>query len=880
MRALICLIAALWLTLGGSAPVAAQGTEGRASEARGTEVRVGVYQNSPKIFMNDAGQPSGILGELLVAIAEQEGWSLRAVPCEWQACLSMLQAGQIDLMPDVAWTEQRAQQYDFHKVPALLSWSQLYRHADVRIGSMLDLAGKRIAVVDGSVQQEYLTHALEGFALKADLVSVRSFAEGFGAVAEGRADAVAANRFFGDLQAGSYKLQATPVIFQPSQLFYATARGRNAALLAAIDRHLQLWQADPASRYFTVLRRWMTVQEPAEIPVMVWWGLGGLGTLLLVAVGTGAMLRREVAIKTRHLRESEDRLATILNSVDAYIYIKDLQRRYQYANRKVCELFGKPLDAVIGRTDEDFFDEATSTKLRVNDLRVLDQGERVEIEETNRSVNGGDPQTYLSVKLPLRQPDGSIHALCGISTDITRHKQAEMAIHRLAFYDALTGLPNRRLLMERLQHALAARERDHQGGALLFIDVDNFKDLNDTLGHDTGDLLLREIAQRLGTCLRAQDTLARQGGDEFVVMLSGLNADRAQAAQQARIVAEKILLRLAEPYQLGASRYQTTVSIGVAMFGDALCNHEDLFKQADLAMYRAKADGRNTVRFFDVEMQAQVTQRIAMESDLRRALERGEFCLHYQPQVDAQGRREGMEALVRWQHPERGLVPPMAFIPVAESSGLILPLGHWILQAACEQLTAWSVSDTNRHLSVAVNVSARQFRQADFAQQVQAVLQATGAPSHRLKLELTESQLLDDVDAVVAKMQALRDLGVGLSLDDFGTGYSSLGLLKRLPLDQVKIDKTFVRDILTDPQDASIVAAIVTLGRSLDIQVIAEGVETEAQREALLRAGCMHYQGYLFGRPEPIASVLSGGASGDAQRTNWSTQAAPRPTAS
>lgn len=874
-------LAALLLTVGWVAPAAAQGSEGRAGDVRGTEVRVGVYQNPPKVFLSDAGQPSGILGELLVAIAEQEGWSLRAVPCEWQACLSMLQSGQIDLMPDVAWTEQRAQQYDFHKVPALLSWSQLYRHPDVRIGSMLDLAGKRIAVVDGSVQQEYLSHALAGFALKADLVSVRSFAEGFEAVAEGRADAAAANRFFGDLQAGSYKLQSTPVIFQPAQLFYAAGRGRHAGLLAAIDRHLQVWQADPESRYFTVLRRWMVVQEPAVVPAVLWWGLGGLALLLLVAVGTGAMLRREVAIKTRHLRESEDRLATILNSVDAYIYIKDLQRRYQYANRKVCDLFGKPLEAVIGRTDEDFFDEATSTKLRVNDLRVLDQGERVEVEETNRSLQGGEPQTYLSVKLPLRHPDGSIHALCGISTDITRHKQAELAIHRLAFYDSLTGLPNRRLLMERLQHTLAAQARDHQGGALLFIDVDNFKDLNDTLGHDTGDLLLREIAQRLGACLRAQDTLARQGGDEFVVMLAGLSAERAQAAQQARIVAEKILQRLAEPYQLGASRYQTTVSIGVAMFGNQLCHHDELFKQADLAMYRAKADGRSTVRFFDVEMQAQVTQRIAMESDLRRALECGEFCLHFQPQVDAQGRREGAEALVRWQHPERGLVPPMAFIPVAESSGLILPLGRRILQAACEQLTAWSLIESTRHLSVAVNVSARQFRQADFAAQVQAVLQATGAPAHRLKLELTESQLLDDVDAVVAKMQALRDLGVGLSLDDFGTGYSSLSLLKRLPLDQVKIDKTFVRDILTDPQDASIVAAVVTLGRSLQIQVIAEGVETEAQREALLRLGCLHYQGYLFGRPEPIAPLPAGGPAGDVdQRTTWSTQAAPRPTAS
>ncbi len=765
------------------------------------EVRVGVYQNEPKIFMSPRDQPTGILGDLLVEIGKREGWVLRAVPCEWQACLNALQAGDIDLMPDVAYTEQRARLFDMHRIPSLLSWSQLYKHGGGQINSMLDLKGKRVAVLAGSVQQDYLKGVLTGFGVQAELVAARA------------ADAVAANRFFGDLQGATYGLNATPIMFQPSQLFYATGKGRNADLLTAIDRSLGEWQPQPDSPYFQVLKRWMEVRAPSSFPVYVWWGLGALVALLALALAAGALLRREVAVKTRHLRASEDTLATILNSVDAYIYIKGPDFCYQYANRKVCDLFGRPLAEVVGKADNEFFDDATAAKLRINDMRVLVQGERVEEEEINQSRDGSQTQTYISVKLPLRHADGRIYALCGISTDISKQKKAEAAIHQLAFYDPLTQLPNRRFLMEQVQQTLAASERGKQGGAMLFIDVDNFKDLNDTVGHDMGDQLLCQVAARLRACTRAQDTLARLGGDEFVVMLQTLSPRPDEAAQQARNAAAKILQTIAEPYQLGTQLHQTSVSIGIAMFSDQHSSRDELLKQADLAMYQAKTDGRNTLRFFNPDMQAQVTARTALEADLHRAMAASEFLLYYQPQVNANGLWLGVEALVRWQHPQRGLVPP--------------------------------------HLSIAVNVSARQFHQADFVQDVQQALRASGANPQRLALELTESQLLDDVDSVVVKMTALKAMGVRFSLDDFGTGYSSLSMLKRLPLDQLKIDQSFVRDVLTDPQDASIIKAIVTLGASLELQVIAEGVETMAQRDALMALGCQKFQGYLFGRPAP-----------------------------
>ncbi len=817
------------------------------------DVRVGVYQNEPKIFMGAQQQPTGILGDLLVAMAQREGWTLQTVPCDWQACLKALQAGEIDLMPDVAFSEQRALLFDMHKTPALLSWSQLYKHSGVQINSALDLKGKRIAVLAGSVQQTYLNNLLAGFGLHADLVPVATLNEGFELAASGAVDGAAANRFFGDLQSPKFKLEPTPILFQPSQLFYATGKGRNADLLLAIDRDLAQWQAQPESQYFAVMERWMEAPPQFAIPPYVTWGLGALGLLLTLALGAGAWLRREVAAKTRHLRASEDKLATILNSVDAHIYIKDPELRYQYANRKVCELFDRPLAQVTGQTDSVFFDAATADNLRLNDMLVFTKGERVETEETNRSADGTSTHSYLSVKLPLRRPDGSIYALCGISTDITRHKQAEEAIHQLAYYDPLTKLPNRRFFMERVEQTLVAQERNHEGGALLFIDVDNFKDLNDSLGHAAGDQLLCQIATRLSACTRAQDTLARQGGDEFVLLLQGLSPQREEAAQQAQVVAQKVLTHICEPYPLETQLYQTSVSIGIALFTGPNVSRDELLKQADLAMYQAKGDGRNTLCFFNTDMQAQVTARMALETDLHRALAASEFLLYYQPQVDRAGQCLGAEALVRWQHPQRGLVPPLTFIPVAEASGMILPLGRWILKEACLQLVAWSQSPDRQHQTIAVNVSARQFRQPDFVQEVQHVLLDTGANPQRLELELTESQLLDDVESVIAKMTALKALGVRFSLDDFGTGYSSLSMLKRLPLDQLKIDQSFVRDVLVDAQDASIIKAIVALGDSLGLAVIAEGVETAEHRDALLALGCTTFQGYFFGRPAPVS---------------------------
>jgi diguanylate cyclase (GGDEF)-like protein len=431
-------------------------------------------------------------------------------------------------------------------------------------------------------------------------------------------------------------------------------------------------------------------------------------------------------------------------------------------------------------------------------------------------------------------------------------RSADRQIRKLAFFDQLTSLPNRILLMDRLRQCATSSDRSGSHGAILFIDLDNFKVLNDTLGHDMGDLLLKLVGERLGACLRAVDTVARLGGDEFVVMLTELSADEREAAVQVQAVGSKLVAALSQPYELNGVPYRSTSSIGATLFKGTGTPTDDLLKQADLAMYKAKADGRNAFRFFDPSMLAVMMERTALESDLREAVRGGHLLLHYQAQVVGDGRITGVEALARWPHPRRGMVSPAQFIPLAEETGLILPLGQWVLRTACSQLAAWADRPETAHLTIAVNVSAHQFGQPDFVDQVLATLRETGASPHRLKLELTESLLVANVGQLIEKMSALKAQGVGFSLDDFGTGYSSLAYLKRLPLDQLKIDQSFVRDVLTDPNDASIARTIIALAQSLNLGVIAEGVETAAQRDFLAASGCHSYQGYFFSRPLPL----------------------------
>jgi diguanylate cyclase (GGDEF)-like protein/PAS domain S-box-containing protein len=459
-------------------------------------------------------------------------------------------------------------------------------------------------------------------------------------------------------------------------------------------------------------------------------------------------------------------------------------------------------------------------------------------------------KSYLADISPVQM--GGERVILFMVQDITARKQSEGEIHRLAFYDALTKLPNRRLLHERLIQSMSISARSGKFGALMFLDLDNFKTINDTQGHDVGDQLLREVAGRLGCNVREGDTVARLGGDEFVVALESLSSNSTEAANQAEQVAEKIRYELSQPYLLNGNEHHSSPSIGVSLFRGHQNSLDEILKQADLAMYQAKARGRNMVCFFDPAMQAALENRAALESDLRVSIRQDQLVLYYQMQVDESAHIHGAEVLLRWRHPERGLVPPAEFILLAEETGMILQIGDWVIEQACKQLKAWEMDPVMRHIELAVNVSPRQLGQPYFVEQVKEVIEKTGIRPSRLKLELTEGFILNDVEDAIEKMLELKAIGIRFSMDDFGTGYSSLSYLNRLPLDQLKIDQSFVRDITHDKNSRAMVRTIISIATNFGLNIIAEGVETDAQLAYLMQYGCNEFQGYLFGKAVPL----------------------------
>jgi diguanylate cyclase (GGDEF)-like protein/PAS domain S-box-containing protein len=556
-------------------------------------------------------------------------------------------------------------------------------------------------------------------------------------------------------------------------------------------------------------------------------------------------------ISERKRAEADLRVAATAFESQEGMVITDANMRILRINAACSAITGYTPQDVIGQTPRVFSSGRHDAMFYQTLWSSINQTGAWKGEIWNRRKNGEIYPEWANISA-VNGGDGVVTHYVASFIDISLRKSAEDEIKHLAFYDPLTRLPNRRLLLDRLRHALVAGARNASAGALLFIDLDNFKNLNDTQGHDKGDWLLESVARRLSAAVREDDTVARLGGDEFVIMMEGLSLQTEDAADQARLVAQKILDAFKQPHDLRGLAYACTASIGIGLFTGETDTVDELLKRADLAMYQAKASGRNTLRFFDPHMQSVAMARAALEADLREGLQRSQLILYYQPQIESQNRITGAEALVRWQHPTRGLISPLEFITLAEETGLILPLGHWVLECACKQLLAWSGQQETAHFTMAVNVSARQFHQPDFVAQVLAVLQSTGANPQRLKLELTESLLVDHIEEVIAKMLALQAKGVGFSLDDFGTGYSSLSYLKRMPLDQLKIDQSFVRDVLSDANDAAIAKTIIALAHSLGLGVIAEGVETSAQRDFLADAGCHAYQGYYSSRPLPI----------------------------
>ncbi|ANE54126.1 EAL domain-containing protein [Methylomonas sp. DH-1] len=610
----------------------------------------------------------------------------------------------------------------------------------------------------------------------------------------------------------------------------------------------------------------------------VWWLLSGSFLLcgltsfgLMLMTGRTARIEDLVALKTRDLlrsnqalnseierrkqQENELRIAAATFQSHEAIMVTDAKGVVLRVNDAFSRITGYSADEVIGRRSDLLSKIRQAPGLLHGLFRALLRDNQWRGEIWNRRKNGDVFPEWLTVT-GVRDESGKQLNYVAIFSDISEQKAAEREIHELAFYDPLTGLPNRRLLLDRLKQEIAAAKRQHCYGALFFLDLDHFKTLNDSRGHQVGDELLTQVAQRLRAIIREEDTACRLGGDEFIVMVPGRYSELAQATHHAVMLAEKILHTINQPFNVQGSEHHFSTSIGVTLFPEAAEQPEAVIQQADTAMYRAKESGRNGISFYRPSMQETADRRLTLEKEIREALKQSQFVLHYQPQVDDSGRVVSAETLIRWQHPQRGMISPAEFIPVAEDTRLILPLGEWVIRETCRQIGVWDRE--NRAIGhVAVNVSSRQFRQPDFVQQIERILADAGLSADRLVIELTEGSVISNIEDTVRKMRDLQTLGVKTSIDDFGIGYSSLSYLKTLPISQLKIDQSFVKDLPEDQNDAVIVETIINMAKSLRLHVIAEGVETAEQVLFLREKGCLSYQGYHIGRPVPAAQFHS-----------------------
>ncbi|WP_296447098.1 EAL domain-containing protein [Rhodoferax sp. UBA5149] len=834
------------------------GIPGQAA-APPSAIRVVLDDNYPPFSFRDSkGQVQGILKGLWGLWQQRTGVAVDFQAMDWAKARATMESGQADVIDTIFVTEERRKIYDFSRPYARIEVPIFFHRSITGITDVASLKGFTIDVKDGDACIDYLkAHGIAEFKRYASYEAqvkaairqeIRLFC----------IDKPPAFYFLNHERAAD-EFRYSPPLYV-GEFHWAVAKGRTD-LKQLVDEGFSRISAEERS---AIESRWLG----AALGDGFWPGVARYGGYALFAVALvivilflwNRTLRQQVVARTRELSatlrslgESESRFRTLFEQANDAVFILRGSTVLD-CNRQAEALNGIPRDKIIGAALMPASppmqpDGQKSGDVLRDMLAKADAGHAAVFEWRDLRPDG----SLLDVEVSLSRVDfGGEPCLQAIVRDITARKKAEEKIKELAFFDQLTGLPNRTLLLDRLGQLIAASSRSGNYGAMLFIDLDNFKILNDTLGHDMGDLLLTQVAQRLSLCVRDGDTVARFGGDEFVVVVAGLNSDKEEAATNIEGVAEKILAALNQTYQLGDVAQRSTASIGVTVFRGDQVTIDQLMKQADLALYKSKGAGRNLIHFFDPTLESAVKERSALEKDLRYALEERHFLLHYQAQIGGDGRVTGAEALVRWQHPQYGIVSPAEFIPLAEETGLILPLGHWVLETACMQLAKWATQPAMAHFTIAVNVSAHQFRQPGFVDQVLTVLKNSGANPQRLKLELTESLLVSNLQEVVEKMFTLKAQGVGFSLDDFGTGYSSLSYLKRLPLDYLKIDRSFVQDVLNHPNDAAIAKTIITLAQNLGMGVIAEGVETAAQRDFLARSGCFSYQGFLFSRPLPL----------------------------
>ncbi|GAA4365430.1 EAL domain-containing protein [Kangiella marina] len=811
-----------------------------------------MFNAPPVMVIDENDNNAGFMVELLEQIALEESWDIEWVRLDWPAVIPKTLNHEIDLIPFIAYSEERAEYLDYNEEGILTGWGQVFIHKDEPIPqNIISLSGHNIAIIKNEIYGIKLRNLCNLFDIKCNFTEVDTYRDAFKKIEDKLVTAAVTSSLVSYSHDNDF-VKITPIVFEPRKVLFATAKNTNADLLQTIDHYTKLWRFDANSTYYQLRDKYLkgVIEQETAFPSWLLYSLLILTGLLLASALIAILLKKQVKRQTQALEDQSDKIRQIINLVPHMVFASNAKGKLILANRYAADFFGIEMSNIEGYEQSDLIRRLPNSANLFEDESLLLRKDAHAIQKEIETYNyNGQKATLKISKVPFISRYSRMPSVVTVGVDITEAKEYERQIQHMAQHDSLTELPNRMLLNDRIHQSLALTKRYGHCGAVLFIDLDYFKNINDSLGHMAGDHLLKDVAGRLKDIVRDGDTVSRLGGDEFIVQLNHLSGDSDRAEKSACKIAEKINFTLAQEYTVKGNKLFSTASIGVVIYPRDADSEEAIIQRADTAMYYAKSMGRNRYAVFKKAMEKAVVRKHILEKELRKALAEARFILRYQPQLTSDDNNFiGAEALLRWSHPTEGIISPSEFIPIAEENHLIIPIGEWVLKQVCHQIKYW-LEKYGYSPFITVNLSAIQIRNSDLVSYIKNLLEQTKIPPNLLEFEVTETVLLHEARISIDVLNELKKLGVRLSIDDFGTGYSSLNYLKKLPLDKLKIDRSFVKDIPGDPDSETIIRTVISMSIDMGLEVIAEGVETKEQLQYLLKERCHLFQGFYFDPP-------------------------------
>ncbi len=816
---------------------------------------IGLSDNPPISFINQSNQADGLIVDLLNNIAKNENFKIKWLSDEWDVLLTKIKDGKIDMLTSVGFSEKRTEFMDYSKEGFINSWSSIYLPQNSAIDNFLDLDNKTIALLTGDINGINLINRCAKFQINCKFIYVNTYTKLFETIANNQADAVVSNNIAGIWYANRYQIINSSIIFDPSLTFVSIPQDNDPYLLNLYDKYMREWKKNPESFYYNVKSKWLTSRARQSVSSSMLYTILGLSVFALLALFTAMIFKYEIKRRTKELSIRNEQFSQIINLVPHVIYVAEENGNILLANTKASQYFGMTSEE-IDRCKIDNLKTNNSRGISfLNDNNLSKGIKETQLTELETSDYLENKYTLLLSKMPFKIAKDNPAASVTVAVDITDIKKYEQRIMQMAHYDALTELPNKLLFANRIKQSINQHIKSKLFGAVLSIDLDSFKDINDSQGHEIGDLLLKAVARRFEQNIKKKHVLSHFGGDEFVVDLPELDIDSNIAQGLAVEFAEFILNEIALPYEMQERVFQITASMGIVIYPRDAESVNVLMQRSDTAMNKAKQQGRNTWCLFDKKLELSVIKNHRLETELRQAVSQSQFEIVYQP-IHANGNRiVGAEALLRWNHPTKGIIYPGEFIDAAEKIQLMVKIGFWVIEQACI-IIRQNIDQGNPDYFIAVNVSVQQIKDVNFYDSIVEYIQQYNIPANHLELEITESVLMEDVELSIQLFNKLKLLGIRISIDDFGTGYSSFSYLVRLPIDKIKIDQSFVKNLPQNKNSATIVRTIIMMAKELEVGILAEGIETKEQHEFLIAEGCDFLQGFYLNKPMQYNKIL------------------------